>query len=145
MHERATRLDWLGLLLAVDSGTHAAHPAVSYVKAEELVVVPGRVAEKGKKGGRAGKAAAGCVSADGEGIARASGKAARGVVPPYMLLEAASRLACVMIRLCNRLWLQKSQHVSHKISVRALNDACVCGWGGDQGRGSRPRAHTTKG
>jgi diacylglycerol kinase family enzyme len=76
VHERATRLDWLGLLLAVDSGTHAAHPAVSYVKAEELVVVPGRVAEKGKKGGRAGKAAAGCVSADGEVIARASGKGA---------------------------------------------------------------------
>ncbi len=74
VHERATRLDWLGLLLAVDSGTHAAHPAVSYVKAEELVVVPGRVAEKGKKGGRAGKAAAGCISADGEVIARASGK-----------------------------------------------------------------------
>ena len=76
VHERATRLDWLGLLLAVDSGTHAAHPAVSYVKAEELVVVPGRVAGKGK-GGRAGKkAAAGCISADGEVIARASGKGA---------------------------------------------------------------------
>jgi len=40
------------------------------------VVVPGRVAGKGK-GGRAGKkAAAGCISADGEVIARASGKGA---------------------------------------------------------------------
>ena len=75
VHERATRLDWLGLLLAVDSGTHAAHPAVSYVKAEELVVVPGRVLAEGKKG-KAGKAAAGCISADGEVIARASGKGA---------------------------------------------------------------------